>query len=173
MSKKVYLIRHASAEDGSHSPMFKDINRELTSKGMMESAKMGAFLKEQEVKFDKLVYSSATRTSRTAEVLSEQVSVQKDNVIEDEGLYGGGPRAYLRILNEIAQDEQSIAIVGHNPDISFFAEYLTRDDVGGSFEKCTVVCLEMEESTSWAELSAKSMHFKWRKAIIDLNESKV
>lgn len=170
MSKKVYLIRHATAEEGSHSAMFKDTDRELISKGMMEAAKMGAYLQQKGVVVDKLFYSPAKRTQRTAELINDQLKLDKDSYIMDEGLYGGGPRAYLRILNELDSVINEIAIVGHNPDISFFAEYLTRDDIGGSFEKCTAVCLELKESVSWSELSAKSMDFSWRKAIKDLNE---
>ncbi len=168
MNKLVYLIRHASAEDLGNSSMLKDIDRELISRGIMESARMGKYLAKVGVSFDKIVSSPANRALNTAKIIGEQVGIGSDDIEINENLYGGGPRGYLSTLNQLPESINSVAIVGHNPDISFFSEYLTRDDVGGSFEKATVLALSFE--CSWAEVSSKLGSFVERYTLESIKE---
>ena len=44
MEKNLLLIRHSTAEDVTNSSMVRDIDRELTSRGIMESARVGKYL---------------------------------------------------------------------------------------------------------------------------------
>jgi phosphohistidine phosphatase len=169
MTKKLYLIRHATAEDGSSSSMLKDFDRILTSKGIMESARMGTYLERKGEKFDVIISSASERTKSTAKIFAERLKIDADSIILDEGLYGGGPRAYLAILNQVSEKDNFVAIVGHNPDISFFAENLTRDDTGGGMEKGSVICLTVEDCT-WAEISSKTMSLSYRIAVSEINE---
>lgn len=169
MSKTIYLIRHATAEEGSHSAMLKDIDRELISKGIMESAKLGSYLKSNIPPLDLLITSPAERTKATAKVIAEQLKIETDGILVNDNLYGGGPRAYLSALNSLDEGASNVAIVGHNPDISFFAEYLTRDDIGGSMQKATVIGLEIDE-TRWSEISSKMMNLKLRIDVSEINE---
>jgi phosphohistidine phosphatase len=169
MLKTLYLIRHATAEDGGNSGIIRDFERELTSKGIMESVRMGAYLKEKVGTIDLLVSSGADRARSTAKIFAERFKMDVDTVEIEEGLYGGGPRSYLALLNKLPESCNSAAIFGHNPDISFFAEYLTRDDTNGSMGKATVICLTLED-TAWANISSKSMSLKFRISTKDLNE---
>lgn len=169
MTKKLYLIRHATAEEGGNSSMIRDFDRELNSKGIMEAARMGAYLYAENIKFDAIISSPAERTKATAKIIAERLKIDTDEIVLNEDLYGGGPRAYLALLNGLSKTQKEIAIVGHNPDISFFAEYLTRDDTGGSMEKGSVICLENEDN-SWAELSSKMMSVSFNISVEDINE---
>ncbi|MGL4630896.1 MAG: SixA phosphatase family protein [Leadbetterella sp.] len=154
MAKDLYLLRHATAEEGS--VMFRDIDRELTSHGIMESARIGSFIKD--LKPEVIYTSSAVRTTKTAELVVEMMKVDTDLLQTDENLYGGGPRAYLGLLNNIDNTYSRVLIVGHNPDITFFAEYLCSNDMGGDLNKATLVHIRFELD-SWAEISQKSGNF--------------
>jgi phosphohistidine phosphatase len=158
MKKLLYLVRHATAEEGGNTPMFRDFDRNLTSHGIIESARMGKFLAEKGIKIELLVSSTADRCKSTAKIFAEQLHKDADEVILDEAIYGGGARAYLAVLNNLGEKVKSVAIFGHNPDITFFAEYLTRADIGGSMEKAGVVVIEFEHA-KWAEISNKSGKF--------------
>lgn len=155
MSKTLYIIRHAEAEDFGNSAMLKDFERNLTGRGISQSARLGSFLVKDSVKIDSFVSSPANRAFQTAKVLLEQYKLEAGMIRLEESLYGGGPRAYLACLNGTAEELNSIAIFGHNPDITFFAEYLTRDDVGGNIKKASVIELRFENQT-WAEISGKT-----------------
>ncbi|MFY7911705.1 MAG: SixA phosphatase family protein [Emticicia sp.] len=158
MNKTLYIIRHATAEDGGNSPMFRDFDRELTSAGIIESARMGKFLASKGIKFDLIVSSAAERAKATAKIFAEQLHYDADEIIIDDAIYGGGPRSYLSAVNQLDESASVVAIFGHNPDVTFFSEYLTRADIGGSMDKAGVVVLEFED-LKWAEVSSKMAKF--------------
>jgi phosphohistidine phosphatase len=158
MNKTLYLIRHATAEEGGNSPMFRDFDRDLTSTGIIESARMGKFLAATDVKFDLIVSSAAERAKATAKIFAEQLNYDADAILIDDSLYGGGPRSYLSAVNQLDETVNVVAIFGHNPDVTFFSEYLTRADVGGSMDKSGVMILAFE-NIKWAEVSSKMAKF--------------
>lgn len=153
--KNLYLLRHATAEDSAYSPIFKDIQRELISKGIMESARMGKFISENGYAIQKIYFSPSARTMGTAKIIAEQNNLSEHQLESIESLYGSGPRAYLALVNELSENQNDIMIVGHNPDITFFSEYLTRDDIGGNMKKCTLIHLQFD-GLNWSEISQKS-----------------
>ncbi len=169
MTKILYLIRHAHAEDAGNSAMIRDFERDLTSRGIMQSARIGKHLFDKQIKIDSIFCSPANRTVQTAKIVCEQLKFDLDAIKVDTNLYGGGPRAYLACVNSLSDSQSAVAIVGHNPDISFFAEYLTRDDVQGSMKKATVIIFKFENS-SWAEVSSKDAALIERIDVADLQQ---
>lgn len=158
--KTLFLIRHATAEDGGYTAIFRDFDRNLTSSGIIEAARMGKFLAEKELIPAVIVTSEANRAAETAKLFAEQMGIDTDHILKNEALYGGGPRAYLAVLNNLDEAVKSVAIVGHNPDVTFFGEYLTRDDFGGSMDKASVLVLEFEDAMKWNEVSGKMAKVK-------------
>ena len=158
MKKNLYLIRHATAEDGGNSPMFRDFDRDLISSGIIEAARMGKFLAEKNTKFDLIISSAAERAKATAKIFAEQLHYDADAIVLDESMYGGGARTYLAAVNQLDESVNNIAIFGHNPDVTFFSEYLTREDIGGSMETSAVIVLAFED-VKWAEVSSKQGKF--------------
>jgi phosphohistidine phosphatase len=168
MEKNLLLVRHATAEDITNSAMVRDRDRELTSRGIMESARIGKYLKDNGLKIDAILCSPATRTHTTANLIAEQLKFDTDNVELADGLYGSGPRGYLALLNGLNESLETVIFVGHNPDITFFADYLSSQDCGGSMSKATVIHLKFDD-LSWAEISQKSGSLVKRVEVKDLN----
>ncbi|KPM48874.1 SixA phosphatase family protein [Jiulongibacter sediminis] len=168
MKKTLYIVRHAHAEDLGNVRMFKDFDRRLTSKGIMQSAKLGQYFKTQKISIDFYLSSPAVRAFETAKVILEQFGKDQSLIQTDENLYGGGPKSYLAGINSISSAVSSAAIFGHNPDITFFAEYLTRDDIQGSMKKASVIQLEFE-GLEWNEISGNTGSLVNRIDVADLN----
>lgn len=158
MTKLLYLIRHATAEEGGNSPMFRDFDRDLTSTGIIESARMGKFLSSKGIKFDLVISSPAERAKGTAKIFAEQLGIDTETIVIDENLYGGGPRGYLAAVNGLDESVNSVVIFGHNPDITFFGEYLTRADIGGQMDKAGCLIMQFDD-VKWAEVSSKMGKF--------------
>jgi phosphohistidine phosphatase len=167
MEKNLFLIRHATAEEVTNSTMVRDFDRELTSRGIMESARMGKYLKDSGVTIDAIYCSPALRTLTTANLVAEQLKFDTENVTASVSLYGSGPRGYLALLNGIDESLDTVIIVGHNPDITFFADYLSSQDCGGSMSKATAIQLKFED-LKWAEISQKSGTLDKRTDVKDL-----
>jgi len=155
MNKKLLLVRHATAED--QTMMIRDFQRELIGKGKTDALAMGKWLAGQAVVPEMLVTSSAPRAYQTAVIMADQLMFDTHEIVQKETLYDGGPRAYLSTINAISEKISTVLLFGHNPDITYFAEYLSGADIG-SMSKCGIVVLEFDDLL-WAEISSKSAKF--------------
>ncbi len=150
MTKTLYLVRHAQASD-SVSP---DLIRPLVANGMIDAARMGKHLASKMKGIDLILTSHAERTQMTAQVFCEQLGIDNQIVKTDEALYESSPKHYLEALNAVPETLDSVMIVGHNPSISYLAEYLTGEEIG-SMPTSAVVGMTIEDLT-WASLTKKS-----------------
>jgi phosphohistidine phosphatase len=152
MSITLYIVRHAKAED--RATFMADHDRQLTPDGIMAAARMGRYLRGKAVVPDVVVSSTAPRTADTARVLVEQLGQDPDRIELEKSLFDGGPKAYLAVVNRQPDSVRSLMLVGHNPDVSYFAEYLTHQSIG-SMSKGAVVAITFAGLT-WAEVSGRT-----------------
>ena len=152
MMKNLFVVRHATAEDSGSYAVLRDFDRELTPKGIMESAKVGQYLASYFPAIESIYTSGAARALSTATYIAEQIRFDTDKIEVKESLYGSGPRGYLEVLNKVPAHVSAAMIVGHNPDITYFVDFLTKDDVEGHLKKATVIHLSFE-GFEWAEIS--------------------
>ena len=149
----LYIVRHAKAEDPA--TFMTDHDRQLTSEGIMAAARMGRYLHGRAVKPDVIVSSTAPRAADTARVVAEQFGYDPAQIRLEGKLYDGGPKAYLAAVNALLSEVQSAMIVGHNPDVSYFAEFLTHESIG-SMSKGEVVAITFVDNLTWAEVSGRT-----------------
>ncbi|UFH52134.1 histidine phosphatase family protein [Spirosoma sp. KNUC1025] len=152
MSITLYIVRHAKAED--RAIFMSDFDRKLTSDGIMAAARMGRYLKGKGVLPHVILSSMAPRASETATGIAEQIGFDLDQIAFNETLYEGGPKAYLAAINAVSDSAQSAMIVGHNPDVSYLAEFLTHQNIG-SMGKGAVVAVSFD-NLSWAAISGRT-----------------
>jgi phosphohistidine phosphatase len=152
MNRTLYIIRHAQAEDGS--PFLRDHDRELLPEGTMTAARLGRALHERGLTSAHIISSTATRTRQTATIVAEQLQLDPADVVLDAAIYDQGPKAYLAAINAIPDSATTALICGHNPDVSYVAEYLTHQPVG-SMNKGAVVGVEFTD-LRWAEISGRT-----------------
>ncbi len=155
MLHTLYLVRHAHAEDGSI--YLPDHDRDLLSAGIMAAARTGRHLHDQtaDKPVDLIVSSTANRACQTAKILAEQLGIDPDMIQTNAALFDQGPKAYLAVVNALPETVQTIVLVGHNPDISYFAEFLTHDAVG-SLDKGDIATVELSDGLTWAEASGRT-----------------
>jgi phosphohistidine phosphatase len=152
MKKTLILVRHATAEDQTFR--IKDFDRDLNSKGLGEAMAMGKWLANSEVKPDIFVSSPASRAFKTAEIIAGKLGVSAASINLRTEIYDGGPRAYLHAINTVPETFSTLILFGHNPDITYFAEYLSGANLG-SMKKGSVAFIEFEDQ-KWEEISAKT-----------------
>jgi phosphohistidine phosphatase len=150
--KNIFIVRHATAEDLGSGTVLRDFDRELIPKGIMESAKVGKYLSEYFPNIEAIYTSGAARALFTATYIAEQLKFDVEKIETKDALYANGPRGYLEVVNAIPEEVTNAMLVGHNPDISYFVDYLTKQDTGGSMKKATVIHLQFDGFT-WAEIS--------------------
>ncbi|WP_221390621.1 histidine phosphatase family protein [Dyadobacter sp. NIV53] len=152
MKKILILVRHATAEDQSFK--IKDFDRQLVDKGLSEATLMGKWLYGKNINPDHFITSAAPRAYKTAEVVADQMYFDVANIVATQDLYDGGPQAYLSAVNKNPEESRWLILFGHNPDITYFAEYLSGSHIG-SMKKCGIAIIEFENQ-KWEEISGKS-----------------
>lgn len=113
----IYLIRHAIAtEEGSDE--HEDFDRPLTTEGRKKMRMIAKGLKGIGVGLDLILSSPYVRARETAEILADTFKIKNSEIAYSENLIPlGDPDHLISELNEkYAVD--SIAIVGHEPNLS-------------------------------------------------------
>lgn len=123
--KHLILIRHAETAEKVTGQTDKD--RELTTAGIRQAATAGVFLRDQPVHIDIILSSPASRAETTSQLIAEQIGSTDLICIEDE-LYQASVGTLFEMIRT-ADEHQNIAIVAHNPSISYFAEFIGDSNV--------------------------------------------
>jgi phosphohistidine phosphatase len=134
----LYFLRHAEADWPDWDK--PDDERPLTKRGKKEMHEVGAFLKRVKARPDLIVTSPLPRASQTAEVAAEHLKVK---CREDKLLAPGFGRAELeRLLKKYP--EESLMIVGHEPDFSETISDLTGASL--KLSKAGIALVELDRS---------------------------
>ncbi len=148
MSRKIYLIRHSYAEDSRGK---RDVDRKLTLEGQSTVRALGRYLIKQNFDPDIILCSSSVRTMETAVNLVEELEMNEGAVEYMDVIYNASVRELLEVLNTISNEHKSVAIIGHNPTITFFGEYLSGSIIG-NMEPSGVVTIRVDK-LKWNEIS--------------------
>ncbi len=152
MPRLLYIVRHAKAED--FAPFQRDHDRTLVPEGIMAAARMGRHCYQQHITADRLISSSAERAIHTARIMAEQLHIDPETIVLNPDLFDGGPRAYLAAVNSLPTDCQSVMIFGHNPDVSYFAEFLTHEPVS-NMSKGAIAAVQFDD-LGWMDVSGRT-----------------
>ncbi len=149
VKKNLFLVRHAEATElGSGQ---KDTDRALTPTGYQDAPRIGRYLFLKECQPDVILSSDAIRAQTTAMLLAEQFKYERHKIQYTEDIYKASVRSLLSIINNQKDTYSQVLIVGHNPVLTYLAEYLTKKEIG-SISPCGVVHLTCD-ADSWMEFS--------------------
>jgi phosphohistidine phosphatase len=132
---KIYLVRHAHAVDGGSRT--NDEGRWLTAEGRTVARRVGARLRADGVSLDLILVSPLVRAVQTAELIAQ-------------GMEWTGPVEVLACLapsgsarvaaSEVAARGVTVAVVGHEPNMSALGAHLANHAHFPGFKKAQV-CL--------------------------------
>jgi len=146
---ELYLIRHGIAEDKGLG--IKDEERSLTKEGRQKTEKVAQQLVKLGLNFDLILTSPLVRARQTAEILiAEKLSSQSE---ESSHLAPGGQiSSWLKDWLEPRNYSQNtqLALVGHEPDLTIWAEILLWGEVKGSLvlRKAGMIGIKLPETGS-------------------------
>jgi len=134
------LIRHGIAEDVGPDPQFPDASRRLTDDGIANIRAACPGIRQMIRQPDAVLSSSYHRCVQTAQLICEELDV---TLRAHNGLCPGATTdTVLGILSEYP-DATTIAVCGHQPDLSFLVADLT----GGSqvaFRRGTMCLIDLD-----------------------------
>ena len=122
MAKQLLLVRHGKSEKEDHD--LKDFDRPLNHKGNKNSVAMAEKLLKKHWSLPFLVSSPALRAFSTAKHFARVFDIQEDKIQTNKAIYEANTTALLQVVNSLLNEYDTIAIFGHNPGFTDFANYL-------------------------------------------------
>jgi len=105
-----------------------DFARELTDRGVQDSARIGRVIKGTVGKIDVIVSSPAARAAQTARIVAKEIGFEGKIEWRPE-IYGASPDVLLNIVGGLPQGVSTALLVGHNPGLEELIEDLTETDL--------------------------------------------
>lgn len=143
--KKLLLIRHAKAE--KDTPV-KDFDRPLKYTGIQDATFMADRLKDESIIPQLIITSPALRTKTTAEIFADSFGLPDPTSVKK--IYEASEQTWVKVINQLPNEHNFIAVVGHNPGVSQILYYLTGE--AREVHTCTTALIEFE-ADEWAEIS--------------------
>lgn len=128
MPKHLYLLRHGTSAEKQNGQTDKD--RYLTPQGTRETLLIGQYLLKQKLTPGLVISSTAERARMTAGLIADAMRIDPDQVILDEELFQASTRTFLELVNQLDDTHTHVMCIGHNPTISYLAEYVTKAEIG-------------------------------------------
>ncbi len=140
---KLYLVRHATAEDGN--PGLDDKDRALTDAGRAKMTRATEGLRKLKVRPALILTSPLKRAHETAEILAGGLEGVRIEVIPELAPGVDSPKI-VEALRTFAR-HKSVALVGHQPGLGNLASFLLTGSERRcelDFKKGGVACLEAD-----------------------------
>jgi phosphohistidine phosphatase len=144
----LYFLRHANAGEHFASPK-KDEKRALDKEGIEQCGYIGRGLNALDVQIEVMVSSPLKRATQTASLVGNELGFE-GKIQLDPGLRPEAGLADFRKLLEKYSKQESIMVVGHNPNLSQFLGAIVSDsgcEASIELKKGAVAKVEMRRSS--------------------------
>ena len=153
--KEIYVLRHAkSSWDNSN---LSDFERPLADRGISDAKKMSNFLKDMNIKIDKVLCSNAIRAKETFDLTADGFNFKIDKATYLDKLYFGDTTTIIQDLKELDESLNNILIVGHNPTLHYLVEILTNESIN-RFTTCNLATIS--HNGEWVSLNSQQCSLK-------------
>lgn len=166
MAKKLILIRHAKSDWGSIN--LTDFNRPLNGRGNANAPEMAERMVKHRIVPDQIVSSPAVRALTTAKYFAKAWHIDADEIQLEPSIYEANIKALLAVVNQFDDEQEMIALFGHNPGLTDFSNYLSNGHID-NMPTCSIVIIEFPVN-NWNEVSSdtgKIILFDYPKSLDD------
>ncbi len=142
---EIILVRHAKAEARDANSWPDDDQRPLTAEGRAEQRAAARAMKKMGIKFDFLLTSPLLRARETADLLARGYRWSEAPQVVEELGHGYAVGAVVKLLAKFPP-ASTVAMVGHEPDLSDLTGALTTKDgrLSIAVKKSGVVGIEFD-----------------------------
>jgi phosphohistidine phosphatase len=140
--KTLTLVRHAKSS-WKHSDL-SDRERPLNKRGERDAPMMGQRIVAAGIRPSLIISSPAVRAWTTAKIVANEIGYPREFLQREDSLYLASLDNILDIL--VAQDSEfnNVMVVGHNPGLTIFANYLS-PGITDNLPTAGVVSLSFEQ----------------------------
>ena len=146
---EIYVIRHGIAEPLGTGDEFSDEKRSLTDEGRARMREVVKGLKKLGVQLDLILTSPLVRAVQTAEILAGSLGINKKEIHQTPTLAPGGAVELLFAEIKNRAGAESIAVVGHQPDLGQLISRIVQGDgclLSIQLKKGSICCVNVSET---------------------------
>ncbi|MBU0664792.1 MAG: histidine phosphatase family protein [Proteobacteria bacterium] len=157
--KNLFLVRHAKSSWAD--PSLADRERPLNKRGLRDAPLMGQRLAGRKVRVDAIWSSPAQRALETARFFASTLKYPRKEIELRDRLYTNTIDDLLLEIRSCPDEIKSLLVVGHNPVISGFANFLighAKDTHIESIPTCGIVAINFQRP-SWQLLKEHEGRF--------------
>ena len=163
--KRLLIMRHAKsswAKPTADSPNMPDKERPLNERGERAAQLMGAYLRQEGLRPDLILCSTAVRAQQTVQLMLPFLS-EKVDVEYAPNLYMADPPTIFESLQRLNGAIETVLLVGHNPglqeavlalaDPKLGGDKKALDAIAGKFPTAALAMLEFE-APDWSGIKS-------------------
>ena len=147
--KHLILVRHAKSSWKDST--LEDHERPLNKRGKREAPFMAKKFGEQKMKVDLIVSSTAERAMSTAKEFAKKLDYKAGKIVGDAELYLVEADELLAYVKKFDDDNKCVMLFGHNPGLTWFANYLTNGKIE-NVPTSGIVAIDFDVK-SWNEIA--------------------
>jgi phosphohistidine phosphatase len=162
--KQLLIIRHAKSSWDLAT--LNDFDRPLNERGLSDAPTMGKRLLDKHVQIDAFISSTAKRAFTTATLIAETFGLKQKEIIKVPELYHAAPTVFYKVITQVDDKYNSIAIFSHNPGITEFVNQLTNTRID-DMPTCGIfaVTINADNWKDFAEADKSFWFFDYPKAV--------
>ena len=162
--KTLTLLRHAKSSWKDTSIL--DRERPLNRRGQRDAPVIAERISEAGIRPSLILSSPAVRAWTTAQAIAHEIGYPQEFLQQEERLYHASVRELLKLIAEQDVGFSNLMIVGHNPGLTDFANYLMHE-LTDNIPTCGFVSFEIdcEDWNLESEAEIKLMVYDYPKRV--------
>ena len=153
MKRQLFIIRHGKSSWDNDG--LDDIDRPLSDRGMRSAEMMATRLREMGL-IPRLIFTSpASRALNTALIMKRTWDWHPSQLQVEDDLYMAGVEEIARVVERAPEGIDSLAIFGHNPSFTMYANSFLKSPLD-NLPTAGVVVVTLE-SDSWKRIGRKQV----------------
>jgi phosphohistidine phosphatase len=146
--KTLIIIRHAKSNQNF---LGNDFERPLNDRGVKDAPAMALRLKQKQPFIDAFISSPAVRAKTTAEKFATIFEKEIDEIILVSALYHATVSTFFNVVENFANELDTVALFSHNPGITYFINDLNCGVTLDNMPTCGIVAVKLH-TTNWQEV---------------------
>lgn len=154
--KKLLIVRHAKSRWDEVG--LSDHDRGLNQRGLKAAPLMAKRLAAKYFTIDHMLASTAKRASHTAQLLMKHVPTLE--ITYHPSLYATGVHEIIDLLQQQNDEDEQLAVVGHNPELTMLVNYFCPDADIDNMPTCAMVQVQFDVD-HWANIERDCCQLVW------------
>lgn len=159
--KTLLIVRHAKSSWDNSS--LDDFDRPLNERGLRNAPEMARRLVLRNLVPNLILSSPANRAISTSRLMANQFGKSEQEIVQDKSIYEATRQDIQRLISRQNPDLDCIMLVGHNPGLSDYINWLCDSEIELSTAAVAEIQIDSNKWNGWIRAEGKLMDLDYPK----------